>query len=190
MRRRMRRSAGRRCRVSGSCGAGERCGQLHRRGAGDADDAACGEGAGVSAGVSGGDGGGIVSALANADRSATDWKRSGGFAMWGMTRAMDTLVLTRARYRRRYGSDMPEASIASRFLEEVPQHLVEDLSGRADAGDEFGAGTRRAMRSSRIALWPQRSVTDFERDGTTATRTRTRARRAGRTGQPGVGIGG
>ncbi len=45
----------------------------------------------------------------------------------GMTRAMDTLVMTRARYRRRYGSDMPEASVASRFLEEVPSKLVEDL---------------------------------------------------------------
>ena len=45
----------------------------------------------------------------------------------GMTRAMDTLVMTRARYRRRYGNDMPEASIPSRFLEEVPGKLVEDL---------------------------------------------------------------
>ena len=45
----------------------------------------------------------------------------------GMTRAMDTLVMTRARYRRRYGNDMPEASIPSRFLEEVPSRLVEDL---------------------------------------------------------------
>ena len=49
----------------------------------------------------------------------------------GMTRAMDALVLTRARYRRRYGNDMPEASIASRFLEEVPGHLMEDVSGGA-----------------------------------------------------------
>jgi DNA helicase-2/ATP-dependent DNA helicase PcrA len=49
----------------------------------------------------------------------------------GMTRAMDTLVMTRARYRRRYGSDMPEASIASRFLEEVPSRLVEDLGSPA-----------------------------------------------------------
>ena len=38
----------------------------------------------------------------------------------GMTRAMDTLILTRAVYRRRYGTDLPEASIPSRFLEEVP----------------------------------------------------------------------
>ncbi len=49
----------------------------------------------------------------------------------GMTRAMDALVLTRARYRRRYGNDMPEASIPSRFLEEVPGHLIEDVSGGA-----------------------------------------------------------
>ena len=38
----------------------------------------------------------------------------------GMTRAMDTLILTRAVYRRRYGTDLPEASIPSRFLEEIP----------------------------------------------------------------------
>ena len=54
----------------------------------------------------------------------------------GMTRAMDTLVMTRARYRRRYGSDMPEASIASRFLEEVPARLVEDL-GSPPARPQF-----------------------------------------------------
>ena len=45
----------------------------------------------------------------------------------GMTRAMDTLVLSRARYRRRYGTDMPEASVPSRFLEEVPEELLQDL---------------------------------------------------------------
>ena len=46
----------------------------------------------------------------------------------GMTRAMDALVLTRARYRRRYGNDMPEASLPSRFLEEIPPHLLQDLT--------------------------------------------------------------
>ena len=46
----------------------------------------------------------------------------------GMTRAMDQLVLSQARFRRRYGTDMPDASVPSRFLEEVPQHLLEDLS--------------------------------------------------------------
>ncbi|MGH9544867.1 MAG: ATP-dependent helicase [Terriglobales bacterium] len=64
----------------------------------------------------------------------------------GMTRAMDTLILTRAVYRRRYGTDLPEASVPSRFLEEIPVELVEDLgssrrarAGRVAAGDSaFG----------------------------------------------------
>jgi DNA helicase-2/ATP-dependent DNA helicase PcrA len=66
----------------------------------------------------------------------------------GMTRAMDTLLLTRARYRRRYGNDMPESSMPSRFLDEVPARLIEDLSpksyGRSYAtpypqrGDDYG----------------------------------------------------
>jgi DNA helicase-2/ATP-dependent DNA helicase PcrA len=54
----------------------------------------------------------------------------------GMTRAMDTLVMTRARYRRRYGNDSPESSVASRFLEEVPSRLVEDL-GSPPARPQF-----------------------------------------------------
>ena len=49
----------------------------------------------------------------------------------GMTRAMDTLVLSRATYRRRYGTDLPEASIPSRFLEEVPAGLIEEVGARA-----------------------------------------------------------
>jgi DNA helicase II / ATP-dependent DNA helicase PcrA len=47
-----------------------------------------------------------------------------------MTRAMNTLILTRAHYRRRYGNDAPEMSIPSRFLEEVPSQLIENLGGR------------------------------------------------------------
>ena len=54
----------------------------------------------------------------------------------GMTRAMDTLILSRAVYRRRYGTDLPEASVPSRFLEEIPPELVEELgtSRRATIG--------------------------------------------------------
>ncbi len=51
----------------------------------------------------------------------------------GMTRAMNTLILTRAHYRRRYGNDAPEMSIPSRFLEEVPNQLIENLGGRSPA---------------------------------------------------------
>jgi DNA helicase-2/ATP-dependent DNA helicase PcrA len=60
----------------------------------------------------------------------------------GMTRAMDTLVLSRAVYRRRYGTDLPEASVPSRFLEEVPVGLVEELGGsrRRAATGTYAAG--------------------------------------------------
>jgi DNA helicase-2/ATP-dependent DNA helicase PcrA len=52
----------------------------------------------------------------------------------GMTRAMDQLVLTRARYRRRYGTDMPEASQPSRFLDEVPPQLMQDFGSPRTGG--------------------------------------------------------
>jgi DNA helicase II / ATP-dependent DNA helicase PcrA len=62
----------------------------------------------------------------------------------GMTRAMDTLILSRAVYRRRYGTDMPEASVPSRFLEEVPSQLMEELGGsrasRPRPHDHVGTG--------------------------------------------------
>jgi DNA helicase-2/ATP-dependent DNA helicase PcrA len=60
----------------------------------------------------------------------------------GMTRAMNTLILTRAHYRRRYGNDAPEMSIPSRFLEEVPNQLVENLSGRSPAWSTQSYGSR------------------------------------------------
>ncbi len=56
----------------------------------------------------------------------------------GMTRAMDTLVMSRAVYRRRYGSDMPEASVPSRFLDEVPAPLVEELGGSRRRSSGYG----------------------------------------------------
>ncbi len=68
----------------------------------------------------------------------------------GMTRAMDTLILSRAVYRRRYGTDLPEASVPSRFLEEIPPQLVEELgtSRRARAGTS--ALARPAGRSPAV----------------------------------------
>ncbi len=63
----------------------------------------------------------------------------------GMTRAMDQLVLTRAVYRRRYGTDLPEASVPSRFLEEVPGPLIEELgNARARAGTGTYGRTERS----------------------------------------------
>jgi DNA helicase-2/ATP-dependent DNA helicase PcrA len=76
----------------------------------------------------------------------------------GMTRAMDTLVLSRAVYRRRYGTDMPEASVPSRFLDEVPAPLVEELGGSRRSTSRAGVGrvgtgalARPAGRSSTAA---------------------------------------
>ena len=64
----------------------------------------------------------------------------------GMTRAMNTLILTRAQYRRRYGNDAPEMSLPSRFLEEVPHQLMENLSERnaawSGAARSYGTGRR------------------------------------------------
>jgi DNA helicase-2/ATP-dependent DNA helicase PcrA len=60
----------------------------------------------------------------------------------GMTRAMDQLILSRAVYRRRYGTDLPEASVPSRFLDEVPGRLLEEL-GRRTA--RVGSGYRSAV---------------------------------------------
>jgi DNA helicase-2/ATP-dependent DNA helicase PcrA len=68
----------------------------------------------------------------------------------GMTRAMDTLILTRARYRRRYGNDMPESSTPSRFLEEVPSKLVEDL------GSPTSYGGALDYRNAYATPYPQR----------------------------------
>ncbi len=97
----------------------------------------------------------------------------------GMTRAMDTLVLTRARYRRRYGSDMPEASVASRFLEEVPSRLVEDLgspaerpafrndygSGGGYGGSRFAGGNRWGKRDGDDAGERHYSYEDEDQSG-------------------------
>jgi len=63
----------------------------------------------------------------------------------GMTRAMDQLIMTRAVYRRRYGTDLPEASVPSRFLEEVPGALIEEVGTRRSSG----ASVRRTSDGGR-----------------------------------------
>jgi ATP-dependent DNA helicase UvrD/PcrA len=48
----------------------------------------------------------------------------------GMTRARDILILTRAEARRYYGDQMLTTSRPSRFWSEIPEHLLQDASGR------------------------------------------------------------
>ena len=80
----------------------------------------------------------------------------------GMTRAMDSLVLSRAVYRRRYGTDMPEASVPSRFLEEVPPQLVEELGGsRRRASSSYSSATTSATGISRTAMSAPRDSTHY-----------------------------
>ncbi len=95
----------------------------------------------------------------------------------GMTRAMNTLILTRANFRRRYGNDAPEMSVPSRFLEEVPQQLIENLgSTRAPAwayagnyGSRYGAGRRQGSgdgyESSHFNYEDESQETPFSRSG-------------------------
>ncbi len=53
----------------------------------------------------------------------------------GMTRARETLTLSRAVYRRSYGSERLRASEPSRFLSEIPGDLIETAPGSlAEAG--------------------------------------------------------
>lgn len=47
----------------------------------------------------------------------------------GMTRAKQSLVLSRATYRRTYGEDRLRASLPSRFLAEIPSDLIEAAVG-------------------------------------------------------------
>jgi DNA helicase-2/ATP-dependent DNA helicase PcrA len=74
----------------------------------------------------------------------------------GMTRAMDQLILTRAVYRRRYGTDLPEASVPSRFLEEVPAPLIEELGTPRRSRSAAGAGASW-MGSGQALSTPSRS---------------------------------
>jgi DNA helicase II / ATP-dependent DNA helicase PcrA len=81
----------------------------------------------------------------------------------GMTRAMDQLILTRTVYRRRYGTDLPEASVPSRFLEEVPAPLIEEL-GRRGSTARVGTGTPSASSGQAFARPAGRSPAAYDAD--------------------------
>jgi DNA helicase II / ATP-dependent DNA helicase PcrA len=89
----------------------------------------------------------------------------------GMTRAMDTLLLSRAVYRRRYGTDLPEASVPSRFLEEVPLQLVEEIGGarrRPSESQRTSGASERSWSRSSDRDYPPRNVgnRDFQEGDT------------------------
>jgi DNA helicase II / ATP-dependent DNA helicase PcrA len=103
----------------------------------------------------------------------------------GLTRAMDTLFVTRARYRRRYGNDMPEASLPSRFLEEIPSHLLEDVSPKSQyssaGGGRYGNGSRYGRGQDDDSTGRHYSYEDEDqRTPTAAARTNSAARSTGK----------
>ena len=81
----------------------------------------------------------------------------------GMTRAMDTLILSRARERRRYGTDAAQTSVPSRFLEEIPIELLEDvgspgkIKGSTPRFQEYGSAHYDYENEDQSAGWGGRS---------------------------------
>jgi DNA helicase II / ATP-dependent DNA helicase PcrA len=104
----------------------------------------------------------------------------------GMTRAKETLTLTRAVYRRMYGTERLTGSMPSRFLAEIPGELIETAEGSlADAGEtrryepdpEYSFSEEEFTRRMRGAAAPARS--------TGAAPARARTASPHRAGKPG-----
>jgi DNA helicase-2/ATP-dependent DNA helicase PcrA len=66
----------------------------------------------------------------------------------GMTRARKRLILTWARYRRRFGGGDQERSTPSWFLKEVPEELIMNLGPREDNGEVDLMVERHDVRQS------------------------------------------
>jgi DNA helicase-2/ATP-dependent DNA helicase PcrA len=103
----------------------------------------------------------------------------------GMTRARDTLTLTRAVYRRIYGSERLQASTPSRFLLEIPSELVDTAEGSlAEAGQtrryepdpEYSYSTAEFSRRARGSAPPYASPGSTARPSRAAGSSPRRAR--------------
>ena len=66
----------------------------------------------------------------------------------GMTRARKKLILTWARYRRRFGGGEQERSTPSWFLNEVPVEFIVDLGQRDEPGEVNLTGERYDVRQA------------------------------------------
>jgi len=97
----------------------------------------------------------------------------------GMTRARQSLTLTRAVYRRIFGNEQQlRASLPSRFLAEIPSELVETVRGSmAEIGE-----TRRYEPDPEYSYSPEeflRRVRGSPKQTQTTTRARPAAKRGG-----------
>jgi DNA helicase-2/ATP-dependent DNA helicase PcrA len=66
----------------------------------------------------------------------------------GMTRARKRLVLSWAKFRRRFGGGEQERSTPSWFLSEVPEHLITNLGPQEDPGEVDLYGERYEVRQT------------------------------------------
>ena len=92
----------------------------------------------------------------------------------GITRAMDALLVTRARFRRRYGNDTPEHSTPSRFLAEIPPHLINDLSAPVPAntwGGYAAQSTRANSQRTSSGVQPHWNYEDEDQSTSVASGT-------------------
>jgi DNA helicase II / ATP-dependent DNA helicase PcrA len=102
----------------------------------------------------------------------------------GLTRAMDSLFVTRARYRRRYGNDMPEASIPSRFLEEIPRHLIEEAAGSSRQGSTWNSYASLGRRTEEDGIGRHYSYEDEDQSATSHPAYASRGTQLGRDKKP------
>jgi DNA helicase-2/ATP-dependent DNA helicase PcrA len=86
-----------------------------------------------------------------------------------MTRAKQTLTVTRAVYRRMYGSERLTGSLPSRFLQEIPAELIETAAGSlAEAGEtrryepdpEYSYSEEEFSRRVKRLAAPSRAVSE------------------------------
>jgi len=106
----------------------------------------------------------------------------------GMTRAKETLTLTRAVYRRIYGNERVEGSLPSRFLLEIPGEMIETVAGSlADAGEtrryesdpEYSYSTDEFERRVRRIPPAASRTTPVPRNSRSSNPTRARASASG-----------
>jgi DNA helicase-2/ATP-dependent DNA helicase PcrA len=86
----------------------------------------------------------------------------------GITRARDTLTLTRAIYRRIYGTERLQGSAPSRFLQEIPPELIDTAEGslaapgetrRYEPDPEYSFSAEEFARRMRRGSTPERERT-------------------------------
>ena len=102
---------------------------------------------------------------ARAGNSEEDLEEERRLCYVGMTRAKNTLSLTRAVYRRTFGEERVRASTPSRFLREIPGELVETVPGSLSEAGE----TRRYEPDPEYSYSPEEFVRRVRRQGLTGS---------------------